>query len=201
MFSSLYKTITKWIFGINLALLIIFVAFSREILTVLFGKEYSAGSGILVLVSICYFVFYLFLTSNRILLALEKTKSVFYITLIGAVSNFVFNLVLIPTYGIMGAAIGTGASLIIMAIILLVYTKKITNVTPFKKNYIRILASGVLAFLIISWLKNFFLPESLPKLIIASLASLIIYLAILFVLGSFEKEDREMLWSIHSKPR
>jgi len=201
MFSSLYKTLTKWIFGINLALLIIFAAFSREILTILFGKEYSAGSGVLVLVSVCYFIFYLFLTSNRILLALEKTKSVFYITLIGAVSNFIFNLILIPSYGIMGAAIGTGASLVIMALILLIYTKRIINVTPFKKNYIKILISGILAFLIVYWLKSLFSPESLIRLIVASLASLLIYLAILFILGSFEKEDKEMLRSISFKSR
>ncbi len=199
MFSSLYKTVTKWIFGINLALLIIFTSFSREILTVLFGKEYAAGSEVLVLVSVCYFIFYLFLTSNRILLALEKTKSVFYITLTGAVSNFIFNLFLIPPYGIMGAAVGTGASLIIMALILLIYTRNIIHVMPFKINYIKIFLSGILAFFAVSWLKNYLSTESLIGLIIASLLSVLTYLAILFVLRSFEEEDKEMLKSLKLK--
>jgi len=200
MFSSLYKTVTKWIFGINLSLLIIILSFPKEILSVLFGKEYVAGSNVLVLISVCYFIFYLFLTSNRILLALEKTKSVFYITLIGAISNFFLNLILIPKHGMMGAAVATGISLIAMALTLLLYTKKIIHVTPFKINYLKIILSAILAFFAISWLKKYLLTDSLFGLIISSIISLLIYLAILFILRSFEEEDKEMLKSLKLGP-
>ena len=158
------------------------------------------GSDVLVLISVCYFIFYLFLTSNRILLALEKTKSVFYITLIGAVSNFFLNLVLIPKYGMMGAAVATGISLIAMALILLFYTKKIIKVTPFKINYLKIILSAILAFFAVSWLKKYLITDSLFGLIISSIISLLIYLAILFVLRSFEEEDKEMLKSLKLGP-
>src|SRR3989344_4231648 len=38
MFGSFYKTVTKWIFGLNLSLLIIFASFPKEILGIMFGK-------------------------------------------------------------------------------------------------------------------------------------------------------------------
>ena len=199
MFGSLYKTVTKWIFGSNLSLLIILVSFPKEILGILFGKEYTAGSEVLVIVSVCYFIFYLFLTSNRILLTLEKTKTVFYITLVGALTNVVLNLFFIPGYGINGAAIATGISLLIMALLLLVSAYKITKVIPFKYNYLKIVSAAIISFFIIKWLKEFFIPDSIISLIIVSLISLLIYFIILFVLKSFEKEDKEMIKSLKPK--
>ncbi len=199
MFGSLYKTVTKWIFGINLSLLLILISFPKEILGIMFGKEYAAGSEVLIIVSICYFIFYLFLTSNRILLALEKTKTVFYITLVGALSNVVLNLLFIPYYGINGAAIATGISLLLMALLLLVSTYKITKVIPFKYNYLKIISAAIISFFIIKWFKESFTPKSIVSLIIAALVSLSVYFVMLLILKSFEKEDREMIKSLKPK--
>lgn len=91
--------------GIGVALPITFL--SDSIVTVLYGQEYGQAADVLSIhVWAGVFVF-LGLASGKWLLAENYMKQNFYRTAFGMLVNVSFNFILIPKYGIFGAAIAT----------------------------------------------------------------------------------------------
>jgi len=92
-------------FSICFALLI--TLFSKSIILFLYGQDYSQASSVLsVHIWAGVFVF-LGIASRRYLIIENATKITFFRTFSGALSNVILNVILIPIYGIMGAAYAT----------------------------------------------------------------------------------------------
>ena len=92
-------------FSISFALLI--TIFSKHIILFLYGKDYLQASPVLsVHIWAGVFVF-LAVASERYLITENTTKISFYRNLLGAVFNVILNVILIPSYGMMGAAYAT----------------------------------------------------------------------------------------------
>lgn len=97
-------TFMVW-FAIAIALPLTF--FSNTLIIVFFGRAYiAAGQVLMINVWASIFVF-LGVSFSKYLLAENLTKISFQRTFIGAISNVLLNLWLIPTYGISGAAVAT----------------------------------------------------------------------------------------------
>lgn len=83
---------------------LICTVFSKPIILILYGKDYSASADVLRLV-VWYTTFsYLGPIRNIWMLAEEKQKYLWIINLSGAIANVVLNAFLIPFMGVMGAA-------------------------------------------------------------------------------------------------
>jgi len=97
-------TFMVWI-AIAIALPMTFLA--DRLIVLLFGQAYHEAEQVLMIhVWAAIFVF-LGLSSSKYLLAENLTKIVFQRTFLGAVSNILLNLWLIPIYGVISAAIAT----------------------------------------------------------------------------------------------
>lgn len=106
-----YKTILI----IGMALLIVSILIGKEfIYSKIISAKYS--SGISVLPILIYGILFkgLFLFYNGILVSQKKTKILFYLTFIGAASSLSLNYLLIPLWGIKGAALSKTITFIIM---------------------------------------------------------------------------------------
>ena len=80
---------------------------ANDIIKLLFGAQYQAAAGVLrIYIWAGVFVF-LGVVSSQYLVAENYTKISFFRTLIGAIVNVILNIVLIPKYGINGAAFAT----------------------------------------------------------------------------------------------
>jgi O-antigen/teichoic acid export membrane protein len=77
--------------------------------------------------------------------AVRKSKYFFYSSIWGAVSSIIFNLILIPSFGIMGAAVSMSLSLSILAASRMFYAQKYVKI----HNIIRYLAMLLIACLTI----------------------------------------------------
>ncbi|MFH1455579.1 MAG: flippase [archaeon] len=137
-FENVFKTTTKWIFMLNIILTAGFVLFPQQILSILFGSEYAVGASTLTLLAIGYFIFYLCFTSREILLMVKRTRTVFFVTLFGTLLNVVLNYLLIPVYGIIGAAYATFLSVLLISVFMIAVTYNLTKVNPFKFVLIKI---------------------------------------------------------------
>jgi polysaccharide transporter, PST family len=92
-------------FSISIALLMMLS--SGYIINILYGKEYAQGASVLsVHIWAGVFVF-LGVASSKYLIAENLTKISFFRTILGAISNVILNIILIPLYGIIGAAYAT----------------------------------------------------------------------------------------------
>ncbi len=199
-FKSIYKTTTKWIFMVNAILLSFFILFSKEILQFLFGKEYVIASPILIILSCGYFFYYLMTNSNYVLMTLKKTKLIFTNTVIGASFNLVLNFILIPIYGILGAAIATITSLIVIAILRFSESYYITRINPFKIDFLKRIFSIIIATFVTKYLINLIHPlNEIYVLLLGILSFLPFYLLLLFLTQSFKKNDIMIMKSIYQK--
>ncbi len=92
-------------FSISFALAV--TLFSKQIILFLFGKEYLQASPVLSVHIWAGVFIYLGIASERYLITENITKISFYRNLLGAVLNVILNMILIPSYGILGAAYAT----------------------------------------------------------------------------------------------
>lgn len=98
---------------VALPIVIVMVAFPERVLSV-FGSEFTGGAGALVVLSLAQ---YFNVASGTVAFALAMTghqRQMQTSGTIAAVANVALNLVLIPAFGIMGAAVATGTSLVVV---------------------------------------------------------------------------------------
>tara|TARA_Y100000034_G_scaffold136487_1_gene213283 strand:+ start:467 stop:1978 length:1512 start_codon:yes stop_codon:yes gene_type:complete len=199
-FKNLYKVTTKWIFLMNLVILSLFFLSGTSLLGVMFGKEYLTGNNVLLLLGTFMFLGYLSTNSNSVLVVLKKTKLILFNVAVGATFNIILNLYLIPSKGLIGAAIATGVSLVIMGILSFAETYHYTKTIPFNFSYVKILISILMAYFITS--QSLKLMSNLPTIIILISTLFIMsisYISLLFLTESFEKEDLAILKEIKRK--
>lgn len=103
-----YRKLISMLYGIvtylSLAQCIVYTAFSKLIITVLYGESYTESVAVLRIL-IWYFIFSVMGTVRNVwILAEQKQRYLWIINLSGAVFNIVLNAVMIPHWGACGAA-------------------------------------------------------------------------------------------------
>lgn len=106
---------TALIAGITFPVLIVILLFSRTILA-LFGPEFVAASPALLILATGHFVNAVTGSVGYLLMMTGHERIVRTITILAAGLNIILNLLLIPRYGTIGAAVATATSLAVMNI-------------------------------------------------------------------------------------
>jgi O-antigen/teichoic acid export membrane protein len=115
-----------------------------------------------------------------------KVDLIFTLALLGTV--FVLNYILIPIYGIVGAAISTGIGFVIYNVVRIIYVNQVFKMHPFKVNQVFVFSLTLLNLLIFEILPTFF------EYTILSIGLKLFVLLITFVLPIFIfKLDPELL--------
>jgi O-antigen/teichoic acid export membrane protein len=91
--------------GIVIAIITSFI--SDYLINLLYGKDYSSSSNILILHIWSGIFVFLGVSFSKFLISENFVKKALYRTLLGATANIILNFILIPIYGIIGAAIAT----------------------------------------------------------------------------------------------
>ena len=185
---DVYKRSSKWIFVFNLPVFLLLLAFSKQILRIMFGKEYGLGNLALTILIFGYVWHTISLTSLKTLEMKKKTKTVFIIYFIAALVNIIINYLLIPKFGAVGGAIATSASFFIGGSLLMVSNYKIMSVQPFKANYLKSLVAGLLSVYVIYLIKEAIVVNKYHMLGLG-LLFVLIYGGLLLLLKVFDKED------------
>jgi O-antigen/teichoic acid export membrane protein len=115
---SVYELTTKWAVLLMLPLILVMVSFSRTVLTLVFGTSYTGGRLALVVLAVAFFTHAMAGTNRETLIALGHPEYVFRATAAAFVGNVVLNALLIPVYGIVGAAVASAASYVSMNVLL-----------------------------------------------------------------------------------
>ncbi len=195
---SVYLSVSKWIFIACLPLFLLFVVFPDNILTILFDSRYVSAAMPLSVLSLGYFLSVITGPGGGILSSLEKTKLLLFTSLVAACLNVVLNIVLIPVFGITGAALATSLSIISQYWMNMIIANKHMRIIPFGKHYVRPLFAGGLSILLIYTIKNTF-PLSL--LWVAFLFALFwsLYLMFLVLFRAFDEKDLKMINAVEKR--
>jgi len=121
---------SKLIFWSSLPVLLVFFLFPSFILGI-FGNEFKAGTHALLLLTFGQFINAISGSVGYILQMTGKQKSFHYIILFATLINIGLNALLIPKYGINGAAFASMASIIFWNIVSMFYIRSYLNITTF----------------------------------------------------------------------
>lgn len=181
----LYKYGT--ILMIPLAILV--ALFSPSILSLLFGEAYVAASTPLVILSLGSIIYAIGLISANILSGIGKPKINSKIVLVAAIVNVALNLVVIPRYGMVGAAITTVIGYVIILVLSLVKIKEHIHVRIPWVLWARYAAAASLFILLILGLKELIPLADIAEFFIIAPLSMILYVPMVFLLGIMTRED------------
>lgn len=128
--------------------------FPTVIINLLFTSQYLTASGAIVILSLGA----IFSTINSIgfsvLNGIGKPNLSTKILYVGATFNLIFNILLIPKYGIIGASITTVLGYIIMCIFQIKYLNKLLEYNFLNKKWILIPLLGIFSLLPVVFVKN-----------------------------------------------
>ena len=113
---KLLQQVTLLVSLLTLPLAFVFIAFPQRILWI-FGAEFSAGAGALVILVLGQFSAVAAGSVINVLVMTGNEKTARNVTSLGAALNLVLNVFLVPPYGIYGAATGTALSTAAMNVI------------------------------------------------------------------------------------
>lgn len=196
---DLFKIVTKWIFTVSLPIVILMIFFAKEILN-LWGSEYAPGATSLRIICLAQLINCATGSVGFILMMTGHSKINLINNFIGLLSTLSLNLVLIPKYGVFGAALSLAIVIAIVNITRLIEVYALFKIHPYKFQYYKPLLSAGIAFLILFSGSRLFQNSYHALLIIlsGSLVFLGAYILVLYLLG-LEAEDKIILIKIKEK--
>ena len=165
---------------------------SKSILTILTTSEFVEGFMIISIIALATILFNCIAINNMVLTLFKETKKSAAIYAISAAINIILNVLFVPMFGIIGAAIATLITFIIHLIMISKISFKLMPYDIDFKFMIKcIIAAGIMAYII--FIFNSYLYANI---IFSVFIATIIYFSILIVSGGFTREEFEFLKSI-----
>lgn len=167
---EVYTSVTEWAALLVLPLFVAMVLGGETILTILFKDSYAVGATSLMLIATGFYVHVLSGSSGNALVALGRTKLVMGGNVVAGLLNILLNIVLIPRFGIIGAAGASAGTYALFNLLFLYWLNRETGIVPFSRSFFRpILGSSALLGVI--WLIAE-IPEELGFLALLSILAL-----------------------------
>jgi O-antigen/teichoic acid export membrane protein len=134
LLGRMFQTLTKWIIGLTSPLAAAVIIYAGPILHI-FGPEFEAGWPVLVIGTVGQLVNCGVGSSGTILLMAGHQTSLIWIEGFSAVLMVILNILLIPIWGIGGAAVAASITVIATNILYLVLAHRRTGLFPYNRSY------------------------------------------------------------------
>jgi len=192
------KQVSKWIFALNLPILILLLIFPGTFLNILFGASSLGAENTLRLLAVGLFFSSLATVTSSLMSTSGRSRVVLTNLVITAVINIFLNIFLVPKYGIDGAAFATMLSYMILAVILAFESRKYLGITPLRRKMLNVFIAGVIPGAILFYIKRYF-DLNIYYMILLVVVFAAVYLTIAVLIGGFDKHDREIVKNILKK--
>ena len=199
--SNNFKIVTKWIFTLGLPVFLVLVFFAKSILNV-FGADYAEGASSLIILSIGW-IFYTAAGSVGKIIVMTGRQKLHFVNM-GSILilDIILNSILIPKYGIIGAAFSTSLSITVLALVELIQVYLILRIHPYRKDFLKPIFAGIVSLLGLFVLNKYtgykFLNSGLIPLIGVSIGFCCLYALVCYMLR-LEEEDKVILRKIKEK--
>lgn len=109
-----HQPLIRWLVVASTAALLPFLLFPREFISFVYRPRYASGAGALTVLAIGFAVHNVLGAQGNLLRGLGASRVLAINGIVAAVTNVALNLVLVPQYGITGAAVATTVSYLLM---------------------------------------------------------------------------------------
>ncbi len=193
---ALYKVNTRWVVMLTLPIFGILLLLSRDVLS-LFGRDFAEGAFCLMILASGLFSSIVAGPCGTLLLMGGRARLYLVISAATGVLNFLLNIILIPRYGIVGAAVAAASTYFLDSGLTVVTVIKLYGIRPYDHTFVKpwiagLIATGALAIMVTTGMMG---TPSFLRLVTGGLFLLAIYVASLSVLG-WEDGDREIIRSL-----
>ncbi|AMK15870.1 flippase [Methanobrevibacter olleyae] len=170
--------------------------FSKEILGLLYFKNPAYINGYMALsILVVGMTFYsIYTISSSITQGIGNPKISMYILIIGSILTFILGWLLIPIYGIEGAALATTISSFLMMIPMFLIQFRLTKTNPPYKFLLKVTIASLIMVI-----PSFILPNNPIRLIIGLIICPIIYIILIILLKTLSHRDIEKFKELSKK--
>jgi O-antigen/teichoic acid export membrane protein len=189
------KVFTYFSYGAMLLFLII-ALFSNDLVRIRLGdftlidQKYWGGTVVIPYILFAYFLFGLYTNLNIASFFQDKISYLLVSSAIGGVSNIVFNLILIPPYSILGAAVSTLLSYLLMFIVLYILSQRTYPIQYEWKRIIPVVIIAILLYFANVYVTDFIAEVSSKSFlgILIKLISVFLFTLVLYIYRLLEKK-------------
>lgn len=175
-----YKNITKLIFLFSMFFWGFLLIFSSDLLSI-FGPEFKKGAVVVILICFGQLVKTLVGHAGPMLAMIGKPSLNLMITIISLILLILLNLLLIPRFGITGAAAANVTAVTVTCLLELFFIYRFLHIHPFRKDFLKpvfaVLVSGGLIYLL-----KTMLPANIPVTVFLAAAFAALYFVLLYLL-------------------
>lgn len=194
----IYSIGTKWLFIITFPAFMVVSVFPDTIIGLTFGAEYTPGAIALSILAFGFTVHTIAGFNSSALTAIGNTRLIMYDNLLAAALNLTLNILLIPQYSFVGAAVATAISYIFLNTLYSYHLYGQTGIHPFSRSLLRIAIPSVLLGGILL-LTSIVLEITLFFFILLISSFALVYL--IFLLRSGIIQEEEVLMISHLEER
>jgi O-antigen/teichoic acid export membrane protein len=198
LLGRMFQTLTKWIFGLTLPLAAVMMMFAPALMRI-FGHDFEAGWPILVIGTLGQLVNCAVGSVGFLLLMSGHQKRLIRIQAVMAVAMIVLNVLLIPQWGIVGAALAAAITNAVANGWYLSEVRRSLRLSPYNRSYLRLalpLIGTLLVLILLRAAFSAFRPEWAAIGIGLGLAYLtFIGCALLFGLDADDQLIARAVWS------
>ncbi|MEM8809149.1 MAG: oligosaccharide flippase family protein [Cyanobacteria bacterium P01_G01_bin.38] len=196
---KLFSTAARWSFSLTLPLFLILAVAGGDVMSI-FGQDFEIG-----------WIPLIILAAGQLARAgpggfamhILSMSGHQYLKLVGdiilAATNVGLNLLMIPQWGLMGAAIATGISILAVNLLRILQVQLVLNMHGFNWSYLKAIGAGAIATVISLVINSRMIAVSSPINILITTAVIIaIYIPLLLIMG-LEKSDQLVLRKVQQK--
>ena len=196
---ELTKQVGKWIFVLVLPLFLLFYFFPGMFIRLFFGSEYLSAIAPLKILSLVAFISASIVPlSNNLVSMIGKSKLLLANLVFASLINIIFNIILIPKYGINGAAFATLLSTVLLSIMLLIEVYIFVKMIPFRRKMLQIFVLSIIPLSILIYFKDV-MNNSLLGFLLLIFFFILLYTLLIFLTKSLDKHDFSVLKAIKNK--
>lgn len=165
------------------------------ILKILTTSQFAIGGQLTFLVALGYIFFGLYQINVYIILLVQQTKWIPFIILLSSIINVILNIVLIPNIGILGAALATLISYMILAFIVSYWAKKEIDYNIDIKFLSKVILASILMGIIIYLLMPHLI--GIFQIVLSIPIGAIVYFIILMILKPFTESEKKLIYNLY----
>lgn len=192
---EIYLAATRWMVLVSLPFLAAMLIFPSEVITLLFGAEFTPAALSLSILAVGFFYRVLKGPSELTLISKGRNKDLLLGKTVMVVLIVVLNLFLIPVYGITGAAVSTLIAYLAGDTVLLWLVRRQLGSLPHGKGILKVMLHGLIASIPIIVLDQYFDPGVAGSVLLGGVFVLL-YGSMLVKLEGVTEKDTELFWKL-----
>jgi O-antigen/teichoic acid export membrane protein len=190
---AIYTVTTKWVYVLTFPAFLAFVVFPADVLTAVFGARYAPGAPALAILAFGFFANVTAGRNRQTLSALGHTNVLMLVTVGTAALNVALNLLLVPGFGDVGAAVASASAYLTLNVAVCGYLYARFAITPLSGSNVRIFVALPAVFFPVAALVSPHLTLTAVTLVPFLVVTGLLALPVVVLVGGVEPEDAATL--------